>query len=503
METHAEVPGMVAFKLAIARADLKYRRASSTDYDVAFMQAFNFKDFGMTDVLVKWYDYREKKWKYGFLEGATYGMQVCMRLWKMTHGQHLSKLGFKEVMNQRAIYYHAELDILIICHVDDPWIDVGLGKEHDQLTNERDIDAVLATKEKEIHDALSERFKTKGVRRLTSETPIDYLSMIVGTDDGESIYIQTDKFNEKILKTYDMVGCNPTTMPVTKELLRACEEDVKEGKFLDKEGIKNYQKARGIFNWKAQTIGVDMAMANSVCSKYNARPVEACEALIKHQVRYVAGIIGQKLRNKPKSENTLVVASDSDVGGMHAITGDTRSRGCAVITYKDMVVDYWTGWVGECTSSGQAEIYAMSQALRRAMHVKYLGEEMGIPMPRVISIYVDATVAISFAADVGAPTGMKFIDLRQGWVMELRDKDICRTTKVDTKLNPADFGTKILTPGEFKRQRAYFLDTPPHRKEKKEAKQVLKLMEQVEECKGIPDKGDAVMMAMVYARNQI
>ena len=94
--------------------------------------------------------------------------------------------------------------------------------------------------------------------------------------------------------------------------------------------------------------------------------------------------------------------------------------------------------------------------------MKYVGEEMGITMPRVITVYVDATVAISFAADVGNPTGMKFIDLRDDWVLQLRDRSVCRVVKVNTKLNPADFGTKILDPAEFRRQRNYFLHTPKH-----------------------------------------
>jgi hypothetical protein len=145
---------------------------------------------------------------------------------------------------------------------------------------------------------------------------------------------------------------------------------------------------------------------------------------------------------------------------MYSVDGDTRSRGCAVIFYKDMLVDWWSGWVGKMTSSGLAETFALSTALRRAMHVKYIGEELGIPMPRVISVYVDATVAIAFAADVGNPTGMKFIDLREDWVLALRNKKLMQAIKIGTARNPADFCTKILEAGEFKRQRAYFLHTP-------------------------------------------
>ena len=42
--THAEVPGMIAWRLIIARADLSRRRQPSTNYDVAFMQSFTFAD---------------------------------------------------------------------------------------------------------------------------------------------------------------------------------------------------------------------------------------------------------------------------------------------------------------------------------------------------------------------------------------------------------------------------------------------------------------------------
>ena len=68
-----------------------------------------------------------------------------MRLWKLTHGQHLEALGFKEACNQKSVYYHQQLDILIICHVDDPWIDIGLGKDYEHLEDQAEIDRVRRT----------------------------------------------------------------------------------------------------------------------------------------------------------------------------------------------------------------------------------------------------------------------------------------------------------------------------------------------------------------------
>jgi hypothetical protein len=131
-----------------------------------------------------------------------------------------------------------------------------------------------------------------------------------------------------------------------------------------------------------------------------------------------------------------------------------------------MIVDFWSSWIGVHNSSGSAEIYTLSQVLHRAMHVKYIGEEMGLIMPKIITVYVDATVAIAFAADIGNPAGMKFIDLRQGWVIVMRNKSICKAIKVDTADNPSDFGTKILNTAEFKRQRRYFLRTPRYSRSK-------------------------------------
>jgi hypothetical protein len=129
-DTYAAVPGMIAWRLVVARANLKRRKESATDYVVAFLQGYSYAELGLSEVLVRWFDHRAGAWEYGFLEGPAYGQQVCMQIWKRTHGTYLIEcLGFKELVNQQSVYRNEELDINILCHVDDPWIDVGLGGE--------------------------------------------------------------------------------------------------------------------------------------------------------------------------------------------------------------------------------------------------------------------------------------------------------------------------------------------------------------------------------------
>ena len=69
-----------------------------------------------------------------------------------------------------------------------------------------------------------------------------------------------------------------------------------------------------------------------------------------------------------------------------------------------------------------------------------------------IEVKTDATVARSFVHRAGVGR-MKHIDVRQEWVRALRDADVCKLVKVDTKLNHADLLTKILDPDTFERLR--------------------------------------------------
>ena len=95
-------------------------------------------------------------------------------------------------------------------------------------------------------------------------------------------------------------------------------------------------------------------------------------------------------------------------------------------------------------SSGAAEIYAASVALNEILHLSYVAEEMGAPMDKPLCIKIDNTAAIAFANGRVRRSKLKHIDVRQEWVQALRDHAVVRTEYVNSKLNKADFFTKIL-----------------------------------------------------------
>ena len=109
-------------------------------------------------------------------------------------------------------------------------------------------------------------------------------------------------------------------------------------------------------------------------------------------------------------------------------------------------------------SSGENEIYAVSEATKHFLHLSYIAKELNLPgWPTPIPIGVDATVALAFMEDSCNKSRMKHIDLRQSWVSIVRDSSQVIGIKVPTNLNDADLGTKLMAPHQFEpiRDRLY------------------------------------------------
>ena len=112
-------------------------------------------------------------------------------------------------------------------------------------------------------------------------------------------------------------------------------------------------------------------------------------------------------------------------------------------------------------SSGAAEIYAASVALTEVMHLSYIVDEMGAPMELPLQLLVDNTTAIAFSKGNVRRSKLKHIDVRQQWVEWLRGKSLVNLCHVDTKLNRADFFTKLLDVDTFVRLRSMMMVDRP------------------------------------------
>ena len=147
--------------------------------------------------------------------------------------------------------------------------------------------------------------------------------------------------------------------------------------------------------------------------------------------------------------------SDSGWAGLHSITGEIRSRPGFIAFYNGMPIDWYTGlqktvvsnWTEEvphiATSSANAETVAAADSLQRALHISYIASELQLEVPRPLIIYIDATAAIGFIENTGGGGRMKHLDIKDGWIQQLRDRDIADYWKIDGPINLADFFTKL------------------------------------------------------------
>ena len=100
-------------------------------------------------------------------------------------------------------------------------------------------------------------------------------------------------------------------------------------------------------------------------------------------------------------------------------------------------------------SVAAAEIYAASVALSEILHLSYVHSEMGEEFDLPINIEVDNATAIAFSQGTARRSKLKHIDVRQQWVQELRDRQVCKLIKVSSEQNLSDIFTKILEPSRF------------------------------------------------------
>ena len=113
-------------------------------------------------------------------------------------------------------------------------------------------------------------------------------------------------------------------------------------------------------------------------------------------------------------------------------------------------------------SSGEAETFALSQAIDEFLHLSYIWEETGSePMPKPLEMRCDATVAISFSKGTSGKSRMKHIDCRQAWVNQVRDVKLAKAVDVDTKDNWSDIFTKLMRGTPFVELRDQFMHWVP------------------------------------------
>lgn len=96
------------------------------------------------------------------------------------------------------------------------------------------------------------------------------------------------------------------------------------------------------------------------------------------------------------------------------------------------------------TSSADSELHAAKNALSEALHLRYVAEELKLPLAEKITIGVDAGAALGFIKNTSTcSSNLKHINLRLAWVKQIRGRSLLEFEKTPRTENPADLITKL------------------------------------------------------------
>ena len=430
-ESYAGVPSLKAFRLILA-ARAGYH-LSSADLITSYLQADDFAD-GEYIVLKFWHPIKEE-WVYVKSRGYIYGCIPAGAAWQQTYREWMLSIGFTECENATSIYIHKARGTIVSTFVDDPA-----------------IWSKTKADEAWFHGELDKRFDVKHHSYLTAETPLTYCGARISMNGKGEVCLDNQPFIEKMLDEWDMLDCSPVRTPVTKGTLARLDEARRKEQFLGKEESTEFRSLLGMLHWLAATTMPKMSVAHSLLAKYTANPVAGCMDALKQAVRFASGCKWECLVMGTGDFTDLKLYSDSDWAGLHSTTGDISSRSGGLITYGGVPVDWWsTKQLSIATSSGDAESRALSTAVQKGLQLQHIAQELGIQTPEQLQTYCDAEAAIGFAKNNGGGSKMKHLDVRLGWIQQIRERGQISLLKVNGPSNPADFFTKVMAKTEFAR----------------------------------------------------
>ena len=452
---------LYTFRMSFFRPNRGTRRVAIQDVKTAFLQSDRYPPHIVK--YVQMYNPVARMNEVFKQSAPLYGENSAPVRWEDTFAPYLETEGYVRGENERAVFYHPDLDLLNLVYVDDNLLD---GEE----------DSVLMGSY-----IMEDRFDCKELEWLNPDmAPLDYLGMEL-LMDATKMYVSMEKYIHLCLESLGWSEEKTARMPMSA----AIDPDTVA---LDTGETNRFHRGLGCLSWLNMTARLDIAQAFSRIGQHQANPTESAMVALKQTFRYLKGTAHFKLSGPIYSEDrdlseVIIHATenasqchwefycDSDFAGNSEIQNKRRSQNGYVALLNGAPV-YWVSKVSSVAfaspligeahadmSSSAAEIYCAGNATIDFLNLSYIASEMNIDFPKPFVLQIDNAAAKIFADDSAYRSKLKHIDCRQEWVKMLRDKDICQCKHVPSADNLADLFTKFLPLPTFERLRERLMET--------------------------------------------
>ena len=177
-----------------------------------------------------------------------------------------------------------------------------------------------------------------------------------------------------------------------------------------------------------------------------AAPTQGALKALRRVLGYISTTRERQLMVPRVTGNEWTTYSDSDDAGDMGM-GTTKSHTGVVMLLNGMPV-HWRSQKQPKTSlsSAEAEIYAMSRAVKDACLRLWVAEDMNMNVTWPMTLYVDNAAGVSFQHTTCGNSQMKGIfKMSEDWVQDLKNLDKVKSVHVSTDRNLSDMLTKGLT----------------------------------------------------------
>ena len=357
------------------------------------------------------------------LKKSLYGLKQSPRQWYRKFDWFMVNAGFIRSSFDGCFYFkclYGECYIYLALYVDD------------MLVACKDLSEIARFKEE-----MSRQFEMKDLGQAKK-----ILGMNIERDKkNEKLILSQKEYAGKVIRKFNMTNSKPVKTPLGQHFKLSsvqCPETEEERKEMN---CIPYANAIGSLMYLMVCTRPDLAFAVSSVSKFMSNPGKNHWEAVKWVLRYVRGTMttGIVYSREQNQGNIIVGYVDADYAGnidnRKSMTGFCFSFWNNLVSWKANLQAIVT------LSTTEAEYVAITEAVKEAMWLKGMLEEMGLNQQQV-PIKSDSQSAIFLCKNQVFHERSKHIDVRLHFIRNLIEDKAIKVEKVPGCENPADMFTK-------------------------------------------------------------
>ncbi|CAM8902732.1 unnamed protein product [Rhodiola kirilowii] len=283
---------------------------------------------------------------------------------------------------------------------------------------------------------------------------------IIRDKRNKKIYLSQSDYLNKVVDKFAMRSAKPASIPLGGHLELTKADCPK----IDQEKLKMsnipYDVAVGSVMYDMLCTRPDLAFSISVLSRFMSNPSENHWLGMKYWLRYLSS-----------TANLGLVYADFD--SKHDIVGYVDSDYASNKDNRKSTTSFFFTWAGNCISWKsqlqsivalsliEAEYIAATETVKEAIWLMGMIKEIQ-GVSRVPILHMDSQSALYLCKDPVYHERTKHIDVRFHFIRDTVESKEVEIRKILGDVNPADFGTKIVSTDKFLfcRKSLHILDVP-------------------------------------------